>query len=110
MSIPLGKTLRTPPRSHEPSVSNFDSAEEHAVARQIQTHAPETEVRPENKNAEIARVDDELMRSSFEMARQAEIEATVGGSVKDHQTLERQRLTTPPKTVHLMAETLDEIR
>uniref|UniRef100_A0A915L3N8 Uncharacterized protein n=1 Tax=Romanomermis culicivorax TaxID=13658 RepID=A0A915L3N8_ROMCU len=49
------------------------------------------------------------MRSSFEMARQAKIEATVGGSVKGHQTLERQRPTMPPKIVHPMAETLDEI-
>uniref|UniRef100_A0A915KJM5 Uncharacterized protein n=1 Tax=Romanomermis culicivorax TaxID=13658 RepID=A0A915KJM5_ROMCU len=88
MSVPLGNTLRTPSRSHEPSVSNFDSAEEHPAVGQIQTQAPETEVRQESKNAEMARVEEELMRSSLEMARQAEIKATVGGSVKDHQTLE----------------------
>uniref|UniRef100_A0A915JDN5 Uncharacterized protein n=1 Tax=Romanomermis culicivorax TaxID=13658 RepID=A0A915JDN5_ROMCU len=43
------------------------------------------------------------------MARQAKIEATVGGSVKGHQTLERQRPRMPPKIVHPMAETLDKI-
>uniref|UniRef100_A0A915K7Y7 Uncharacterized protein n=1 Tax=Romanomermis culicivorax TaxID=13658 RepID=A0A915K7Y7_ROMCU len=66
------------------------------------------------------------------MARQAEIEATVGGNVKGHQILKRQRLMTPPKTVggnvkghqilkrqrpmtppkivHPMAKMLDQIR
>uniref|UniRef100_A0A915IRK5 Uncharacterized protein n=1 Tax=Romanomermis culicivorax TaxID=13658 RepID=A0A915IRK5_ROMCU len=44
------------------------------------------------------------------MAKQAEVKATVARNVKGHQTLERQRLTTPPKIVHRMAETLDEIR
>uniref|UniRef100_A0A915ISK3 Uncharacterized protein n=1 Tax=Romanomermis culicivorax TaxID=13658 RepID=A0A915ISK3_ROMCU len=44
------------------------------------------------------------------MARLAEMEATVGGSVKDHQTLERQRPTMPPKIAHPMVEILDEIR
>uniref|UniRef100_A0A915II55 Uncharacterized protein n=1 Tax=Romanomermis culicivorax TaxID=13658 RepID=A0A915II55_ROMCU len=110
MSNPVGKTLRTPPRSHEPSVSNFDSAEEHPVVGQIQTQAPETEVRREGRNAEVARVEEELRRSSFEMARQVEIETTVSGNVKGHQTLERERLKSPPKVVHPMAETLEEIR
>uniref|UniRef100_A0A915JDP2 Uncharacterized protein n=1 Tax=Romanomermis culicivorax TaxID=13658 RepID=A0A915JDP2_ROMCU len=58
----------------------------------------------------MARVEEELMRSSLEMARQAKIEATIGGSVKGHQTLERQRPTMPPKTVHWMGETLNKIR
>uniref|UniRef100_A0A915L0X0 Uncharacterized protein n=1 Tax=Romanomermis culicivorax TaxID=13658 RepID=A0A915L0X0_ROMCU len=44
------------------------------------------------------------------MARQAEIEATVGGNVKGHQTFERERPTSPPKVVHPMAKMLEEIR
>uniref|UniRef100_A0A915IBK1 Uncharacterized protein n=1 Tax=Romanomermis culicivorax TaxID=13658 RepID=A0A915IBK1_ROMCU len=44
------------------------------------------------------------------MARQAEIEATVSKNVKGHQTLKRERQRSPPKVVHSMAETLDEIR
>uniref|UniRef100_A0A915HXG6 Uncharacterized protein n=1 Tax=Romanomermis culicivorax TaxID=13658 RepID=A0A915HXG6_ROMCU len=44
------------------------------------------------------------------MARQAEVEATVGGNVKGHQTLERQTPMTPQKIVHPMIETLDKIR
>uniref|UniRef100_A0A915II38 Uncharacterized protein n=1 Tax=Romanomermis culicivorax TaxID=13658 RepID=A0A915II38_ROMCU len=72
MSNPVGRTLKTPLRSQEPSVSNFDSAEEHAVAGQVQTQAPETKVRRESKNAQMARVEKELRRSSFAMARQAE--------------------------------------
>uniref|UniRef100_A0A915JCV5 Uncharacterized protein n=1 Tax=Romanomermis culicivorax TaxID=13658 RepID=A0A915JCV5_ROMCU len=64
----------------------------------------------EGKNGEMARVEGELRRSSFEMARQAEIEATVGGSVKSHQTFERQRPTSPPRVIHPMAEMLDKIR
>uniref|UniRef100_A0A915KGJ2 Uncharacterized protein n=1 Tax=Romanomermis culicivorax TaxID=13658 RepID=A0A915KGJ2_ROMCU len=72
--------------------------------------APETELRQESKTAEVSRVEEELMRGSFDMARQAKIKATVGGNLKGHQTLERQRPTTPPKIVHPMAEMLDEIR
>uniref|UniRef100_A0A915IMN0 Uncharacterized protein n=1 Tax=Romanomermis culicivorax TaxID=13658 RepID=A0A915IMN0_ROMCU len=109
MSVPLGKTLRTP-RSHEPSVSNFYSAEEHAVVGQIQRQAPETKLRQESKTAEVSRVEEELMSGSFEMASQAEIKGTVGGNVKGHQTLERQRLMTPPKIVHPIVEMLDGIR
>uniref|UniRef100_A0A915JC01 Uncharacterized protein n=1 Tax=Romanomermis culicivorax TaxID=13658 RepID=A0A915JC01_ROMCU len=58
----------------------------------------------------MARVEGELRRSSFEMARQAKTEATVGGSVKSHQTTERQRSTSPPKVIHPMTEVLEEIR
>uniref|UniRef100_A0A915KKA4 Uncharacterized protein n=1 Tax=Romanomermis culicivorax TaxID=13658 RepID=A0A915KKA4_ROMCU len=58
----------------------------------------------------MARVEKELRRNSFEMARQAKIEATVSGNVKGHQTFEGERPTSPPKLVYLMAETLDEIR
>uniref|UniRef100_A0A915J495 Uncharacterized protein n=1 Tax=Romanomermis culicivorax TaxID=13658 RepID=A0A915J495_ROMCU len=55
-------------------------------------------------------VEEELRRSSFNMAMQAEIEATVNGNVKGHQTFERERLTLPPKLVHPMAKMLEEIR
>uniref|UniRef100_A0A915HJ80 Uncharacterized protein n=1 Tax=Romanomermis culicivorax TaxID=13658 RepID=A0A915HJ80_ROMCU len=41
---------------------------------------------------------------------QAEIEATVSGNVKGHQTFQRDKLSSPPKAVHLMAQTLDKIR
>uniref|UniRef100_A0A915KD78 Uncharacterized protein n=1 Tax=Romanomermis culicivorax TaxID=13658 RepID=A0A915KD78_ROMCU len=43
------------------------------------------------------------------MARQAEIEATVGGSVKGHQTFEEERLMSPLKVIHRITETLEEI-
>uniref|UniRef100_A0A915I6R1 Uncharacterized protein n=1 Tax=Romanomermis culicivorax TaxID=13658 RepID=A0A915I6R1_ROMCU len=58
----------------------------------------------------MARVEKELRRSSFETARQAEIKATVSGNIKDHQTFERERPTSPRKLVHPMAKTPDEIR
>uniref|UniRef100_A0A915IV39 Uncharacterized protein n=1 Tax=Romanomermis culicivorax TaxID=13658 RepID=A0A915IV39_ROMCU len=44
------------------------------------------------------------------MAKQAKGEATVAGNVKGHQTLGRQRPTTPPKIVHPMMEMLVKIR
>uniref|UniRef100_A0A915IQZ4 Uncharacterized protein n=1 Tax=Romanomermis culicivorax TaxID=13658 RepID=A0A915IQZ4_ROMCU len=44
------------------------------------------------------------------MARQAEIETTVNGNVKGLQTFKREKQRLPPKLVHLMAETLEEIR
>uniref|UniRef100_A0A915IFQ9 Uncharacterized protein n=1 Tax=Romanomermis culicivorax TaxID=13658 RepID=A0A915IFQ9_ROMCU len=110
MSVPLGKTLRTPPRSHEPSDSNFDSAEEHAVVGQIQAQVPESQLRQESKTAVVSKLEEESARISFEMAKQAECGATVSRNVKGHQILERQRPTTPRKIVHLMTETLGEIR
>uniref|UniRef100_A0A915JP34 Uncharacterized protein n=1 Tax=Romanomermis culicivorax TaxID=13658 RepID=A0A915JP34_ROMCU len=50
------------------------------------------------------------MRVSFEMAKKAEVEASAARNVKGHQTSERQKWMTPPKIVHLVMETLDEIR
>uniref|UniRef100_A0A915LAD1 Uncharacterized protein n=1 Tax=Romanomermis culicivorax TaxID=13658 RepID=A0A915LAD1_ROMCU len=58
----------------------------------------------------MARVEEELRRSSFFMARRAEIKATVSGNVESHQTFERERPMSPPKVVHPMAQMLDEIR
>uniref|UniRef100_A0A915ITE4 Uncharacterized protein n=1 Tax=Romanomermis culicivorax TaxID=13658 RepID=A0A915ITE4_ROMCU len=86
------------------------SCTEHTVVGQIQAQVPETELRQESKTAKVSKVEEELARGSFQMARQAEIKATVGRNVKSHQTLERQRLTMPPKIVHPMMETVDEIR
>uniref|UniRef100_A0A915J6E3 Uncharacterized protein n=1 Tax=Romanomermis culicivorax TaxID=13658 RepID=A0A915J6E3_ROMCU len=44
------------------------------------------------------------------MVKQAEVEPAVGRNGKGHRNLERQTLTTPPKIVHPMEKTLDEIR
>uniref|UniRef100_A0A915IRJ1 Uncharacterized protein n=1 Tax=Romanomermis culicivorax TaxID=13658 RepID=A0A915IRJ1_ROMCU len=79
-----GKTLRTPPRSQGHSVSNFDSAEEHTVVGRVQAQVPETEQRQESKTAEMSKLQEELARISFEMAKQSEVQATVGGNVKGH--------------------------
>uniref|UniRef100_A0A915HRM7 Uncharacterized protein n=1 Tax=Romanomermis culicivorax TaxID=13658 RepID=A0A915HRM7_ROMCU len=58
----------------------------------------------------MSKLQEEVARISFEMAKQAEIEGTVSQYVKGHGTLERQRPATPPRIVHPMNEMLDEIR
>uniref|UniRef100_A0A915LB05 Uncharacterized protein n=1 Tax=Romanomermis culicivorax TaxID=13658 RepID=A0A915LB05_ROMCU len=110
MSTPLGKTLRTPPRPLEPSGSNFDLAEEHAAVGQIQPQVSETEQRQECKTAEMSKLQEELARISFEMAKQAKTKATVAKNVKGQQMIHRQRPTMPLRIVHQMDKTLDEIR
>uniref|UniRef100_A0A915KBV0 Uncharacterized protein n=1 Tax=Romanomermis culicivorax TaxID=13658 RepID=A0A915KBV0_ROMCU len=86
------------------------TAEEQAVVGQIQAQVPGTELRQESKTAEVSRLEEELTRISFEMAKQAKSKATVARNVKGHQTLESRRLMTPPKIVYLMMEMLDKIR
>uniref|UniRef100_A0A915IW92 Uncharacterized protein n=1 Tax=Romanomermis culicivorax TaxID=13658 RepID=A0A915IW92_ROMCU len=58
----------------------------------------------------MSKLQEEVARISFEIAKQAEIEATVSQYVKVYRTLERQRPTTPPIIVHPMDGMLDEIR
>uniref|UniRef100_A0A915HIX7 Uncharacterized protein n=1 Tax=Romanomermis culicivorax TaxID=13658 RepID=A0A915HIX7_ROMCU len=55
----------------------------------------------------MSKLQEELARISFEMAKQAEREATVVRNVKGQQMMEKQRLTT--KIVNLMEQMLEEI-
>uniref|UniRef100_A0A915L3Q2 Uncharacterized protein n=1 Tax=Romanomermis culicivorax TaxID=13658 RepID=A0A915L3Q2_ROMCU len=97
-------------RSYEPSVSNFDSAEEHTAVGQVQSQVSETEQRQEGKAVEMSKVQEELVRISFKMAKQAEGEASVAKNVRGGRIMEKQRPTTLPRIIHLMEEMLDKIR